>query len=184
MSASDGRGTDGPEEVGLPGGLARYPLALALWHTTVVIALLTLGYFLFPLHLPRSDAVDAGRLAGSLAALALVAVVLRREARRSRTRQSRQYHRIQQLLTALYVLVLFFAMVYAVISAWRPGEFAGLQDRVDSLYFSTTVVSTVGFGDVHAEGNLARVVVTVHMLFNLIYLGTALRLLTARAPQP
>ena len=30
----------------------------------------------------------------------------------------------------------------------------------------------------------ARVVVTVHMLFNLIYLGTALRLLTARAPQP
>ena len=103
---------------------------------------------------------------------------------RSRTRQSRQYHRIQQLLTALYVLVLFFAMVYAVISARRPEEFAGLEDRVDSLYFSTTVVSTVGFGDVHAEGNLARAVVTVHMLFNLIYLGTALRLLTARAPQP
>jgi hypothetical protein len=153
---------------------------MALWHTTIIISLLTLGYFLFPLQLPTSDAVAVGRMAGSLAALGLVAVVLRREATRSRTRQSRQYHRIQQLLTALYVLVLVFAMAYAIVSAWRPEEFVGLQDRIDALYFSTTVVSTVGFGDVHAEGNLARVVVTVHMLFNLIYLGTALRMLIAR----
>lgn len=184
MTASDGTGADGPGGVGQPSGLARYPLAMALWHTTVVIALLTIGYFLLPLRSPTSDAASAGRTGGTLLALALLAVVLRRESTRSRTRQSRQYHRIQQLLTALYVLVLVFAMVYAFISVRSPEQFVGLQDRVDALYFSTTVVSTVGFGDVHAEGNLARGVVTVHMLFNLIYLGTALRLLTARTPPP
>jgi voltage-gated potassium channel len=41
-------------------------------------------------------------------------------------------------------------------------------------------VTTVGFGDVHAQETLARALVTVQMLFNFFYLGTALRLLTNR----
>jgi voltage-gated potassium channel len=43
-------------------------------------------------------------------------------------------------------------------------------------------MSTVGFGDIHAAGSLARLIVTVHMVFNLIYLGTALRWLTWHQP--
>jgi hypothetical protein len=47
-----------------------------------------------------------------------------------------------------------------------------------------TIVATVGFGDIHAQGTAARLLVTVHMLFNLVYLGTALRLLTGAQGQP
>ena len=55
-----------------------------------------------------------------------------------------------------------------------------METRTDSLYFSVTTMATVGFGDVHAAGPVARVMVTVQMVFNLIYLGTALRVLTSR----
>jgi hypothetical protein len=50
---------------------------------------------------------------------------------------------------------------------------------VDGLYFTVTVLSTVGFGDIHAVSSTARLLVTPQMLFGLIYIGTAVRLLTS-----
>jgi hypothetical protein len=133
-----------------------------------------------PLEAPWGDGAAAARLGGSLAALAVVAVMVRRVWRRTTTRQDRLYLRLQKLLTALYVLVLGFAAMYAVTATASPEQFAGLANRTDALYFSVATIGTVGFGDVHAAGTLARVMVTVQMLFNLIYLGTALRVLSAR----
>ena len=69
------------------------------------------------------------------------------------------------LLTTLYVLVLGFALLYAITDAADPAAFAGMETRTDSLYFSVTTMATVGFGDVHAAGPVARVMVTVQMVF-------------------
>lgn len=161
-----------------------HPLLVTLWHTTVVLVLLTLGYYLLPLRAPWGDAVSAGRLTGSLAAWAVLVLLLRVEARRSRARQERQYHRVQQLLTALYLLVLGFALLYIVMQTVDPEQFAGMANRSDALYFSVTIMGTVGFGDVHAAATPARLMVTAQMLFNLIYLGTALRVLSAGISRP
>jgi len=158
---------------------SRQPLVMLLWHTTVVLVLLTVGYYLLPLRSPWGDATTAGRLAGTVVAWGLLVVFLRMATRRSRERQPTQYHRIQRLLVALYLLVLGFALLYAITSAVAPEQFAGLANRTDALYFSVTTTATVGFGDVHAAGTPARLMVTVQMLFNLIYIGTALRILTA-----
>jgi hypothetical protein len=86
--------------------------------------------------------------------------------------------RVQWLLTALYLLVLGFATLYALTATVAPDQFTGIQNRSDALYFSVTTTSTVGFGDIHASGTPARLMVTVQMLFNLIYIGTALRILS------
>ena len=51
--------------------------------------------------------------------------------------------------------------------------------RVDALYFTVTVFSTVGFGDISAATEPARVLVTIQMILNLIFLGAGVRLLTA-----
>jgi succinate dehydrogenase hydrophobic anchor subunit len=161
-----------------------HPLVVTLAQTTVVLVLLTVGYYLLPLRVPWGDAVSAGRLAGSLLAWAALVVLLRAESRRSRLRQEPRYHRVQQLLTALYLLVLAFALLYVVTATVSPTEFAGLANRTDALYFSVTIMGTVGFGDVHAAGTAARLMVTVQMLFNLIYLGTALRVLSAGISRP
>ena len=156
-----------------------HPLVSLLWHTTVVLVLLTVGYYLLPLRAPWGDVVTAGRLAGSVVAWGVLVVFLRMAARRSRERQRPEYYRIQRLLSALYLLVLGFALVYVVTATAAPAQFSGLANRTDALYFSVTTTATVGFGDVHAAGTQARLMVTVQMLFNMIYIGTALRILTA-----
>ncbi|MFP3712281.1 potassium channel family protein [Puerhibacterium sp. TATVAM-FAB25] len=150
--------------------------------TTVVLALLTAAYYLLPLRFEAAPRPWL-RLAGAVGALAGFGVLLTRIRRRTR-RLPVAYRRIERLLIALYVLVLTAALVYYAVATLWPAEFVGLRTRTDALYFAVTVVSTVGFGDVHAAGTGARLAVTVHMLFNLIYLGTAVRLLSATVSPP
>ena len=49
--------------------------------------------------------------------------------------------------------------------------------RTDALYFSVTVFSTVGFGDITAKSETARVVLIVQMLADLALLGAGARVL-------
>ncbi len=43
------------------------------------------------------------------------------------------------------------------------------------MYFTVTTLSTVGFGDITATGQAARLVVTLQMAFNLAFLGIVIR---------
>jgi voltage-gated potassium channel len=155
-------------------------IARLLGHTTIVLILMTALYFVLPLRFRLEGGVLA-RLAISVVALAALGLLLRLHLRRARP-LSPPYSRIEWLLAALYSLVLAFALTYFAIATFAPGQFVGLSDRTDALYFSVTVMATVGFGDIHAQGTLAKLVVTVHMIVNLIYIGTALRLLTTGRP--
>lgn len=155
------------------------PLVALMWHTTVVLVLLTIGYYMLPLGRPWEDAASAGRFVGTVAAWGVLLVFFRVAARRSRDRQPPEYVRIQWLLTSLYVLVLGFALVYAITAVAAPEQFSGMANRSDALYFSVTTTATVGYGDIHATQTPARLMVTVQMLFNLIYIGTALRILSS-----
>ena len=47
------------------------------------------------------------------------------------------------------------------------------MDKIGALYFTVTVFSTVGFGDITAKTDLARTLVTIQMLFNLVVIGLA-----------
>ena len=49
--------------------------------------------------------------------------------------------------------------------------------RTDALYFSVTVFATVGFGDITAKSETARVVLIVQMLGDLALLGAGARVL-------
>jgi len=49
--------------------------------------------------------------------------------------------------------------------------------RTDALYFTVTVFSTVGFGDITAKSETARVVLIVQMLADLAFLGAGIRVL-------
>jgi hypothetical protein len=161
-------------DTALPG-----PVGRMLASTTLFLVLLTTAYYVVPLRFDWTDSWTLGRLLVSLLALALLGVLFRYEIARSNRVLPLPLRRIQWLLTALYTLVLLFALVYAATAAWSPSQFDGIQNRTDALYFSVTVVSTVGFGDIHATGTVGRLLTTLHMVFNLIYLGTALRLLTS-----
>ena len=46
------------------------------------------------------------------------------------------------------------------------------------MYFSSTVFTTVGFGDITAKSEAARLVVTVQMWLDLVLVGLVLRVVT------
>jgi hypothetical protein len=49
-------------------------------------------------------------------------------------------------------------------------------DRVGALYYTVSTLSTVGFGDIAARSDAARILVTVQMLFDLALIGVLVRL--------
>jgi Ion channel len=53
------------------------------------------------------------------------------------------------------------------------GEFEGLATRIDALYFALTTLFTVGYGDIHPVGQLARALVSVQMVLNVGVLALA-----------
>lgn len=162
---------------------ARRTVAAMVRRTTVLLVLMTFAYYAFPLRMSWSEPSSWARLVGSALAVALIAVVLAELLRRGRRREPKVLAQIETLAAALYLMLLGFALTYAVIELHMPGEFAELNDRTDALYFATATMATVGFGDVHAIGTLARVLVTVQMVVNLVYIGAALRVLTTlRSP--
>jgi voltage-gated potassium channel len=161
----------------------KHPLVGLLGSTTVILGLLTLGYYMLPIGRRADEDLDPARLVGAAVAFGALAAALLWQVRRTRERQPPVFAITARLLSALYLLILVFAIVYGLLGFYTDDQFSGIVDKTDALYFAVTVTSTVGFGDITATGTLGQAVVTVHMLFNLIYVGTALRLLSYARPR-
>jgi voltage-gated potassium channel len=83
---------------------------------------------------------------------------------------------IEALATTLPLFLLLFASAYFVMARSSPANFSTHSlTRTDALYFTVTVFSTVGFGDITAASQTARVVVIVQMLLDLLALGLVVR---------
>lgn len=142
------------------------------WLKRVVfpLAILVL-YLVAPID---ADRAPAGVFAGvvlSVLSLATVVLVVGSEARGAQRRLTGW-----QLVLVLEVVLVAFAFVYYLIADSSPDQFVGIATRLDALYFSTTTTATVGFGDVHATGQVARGVVTLHMVFNLVFIAAVVNL--------
>lgn len=79
------------------------------------------------------------------------------------------------VIVLIIAAILFFAYCYYRLS-FIPNQMVDLQTRLDALYFTVSTTLTVGFGDVHASGQLARGVVLIHMIFNVAVLAVGVRL--------
>ena len=73
--------------------------------------------------------------------------------------------------------LLLFASTYFVMERASAANFTEPLTRTDALYFSVTVFTTVGFGDIAAKSETARVVLIVQMLADLALLGAGARVL-------
>jgi len=112
-------------------------------------------------------------LTAGVIALALVAGLQVRSVLRSSTPALRA---IEALSVSLTLFLLLFASCYAVMSRVDPGSFdVSALSRIDALYFTVTVFSTVGFGDLSPVSQGARLVVTVQMVLDLVLLGLGIR---------
>ncbi len=75
------------------------------------------------------------------------------------------------LILLLELVVVVFALSFYTLDRAAPDQIAGLSTRTDALYFTLSTVSTVGFGDIHAVDQLARGIVCIQLVFNLIFVA-------------
>ncbi len=85
------------------------------------------------------------------------------------------------MITAVTLLVLMFAMTYATLASANPEWFSEPLDKSSAIYFTVTILGTVGFGDITAVSHTARWVVTTQMIVDLILVVALGRLLLTAA---
>jgi hypothetical protein len=100
--------------------------------------------------------------------------LIRWQVRRYIAASSTMDGQVHGLLAVLYVVVVFFALFYYVLELNAPDQFDGLQTRTDALYFTVITLGTVGYGDVHAVGQIARAATMVQVAFDLVVIGALL----------
>jgi voltage-gated potassium channel len=83
----------------------------------------------------------------------------------------------EALSLILPLFLLMFASAYYEMERASAAAFTQPLTKTDALYFTVTVFSTVGFGDITAKSETARVVVIIQMLGDLALLAVGARLL-------
>ena len=94
---------------------------------------------------------------------------------------------IEALATSVPLFLLLFASTYVVMATLSASNFGGPLTHTDGLYFTVTVFSTVGFGDITAKTQAARLVVTGQIIADLVILGLAIKIIVgavSRRRQP
>ena len=77
-------------------------------------------------------------------------------------------------------MVALFALTYYIIQTTDPTQFESLETRTDALYYTVVTLGTVGYGDVHAVGQLARVISMIQVAFDLVVIGALIAVATSR----
>lgn len=88
---------------------------------------------------------------------------------------------VEGVALSVPLLLLLFACIYVVTAENDPGSFSEPLTRIDAMYFATTVFATVGFGDISATSQTARVLVMVQMFADLILIGVIAKVLVGVA---
>lgn len=154
----------------------RIVLLIVVRTSAVVLGTLLL-YALMPVREETATAV------AGLAVLGLVAVAAifgRQLARIGRSKRP-VLAAIEALALVVTLFVALFASLYVSTSAADPESFTQPVDKVAGIYFTVTILGTVGFGDIAAVSQPARIAVTVQMVLDLILIGVAVKLLGTSA---
>jgi hypothetical protein len=135
-----------------------------------VVLLVTL-YYVLPLSV-RPDQTTLVILLVGLVGIAVLIFWRVRAIERARYPGLRAF---ETLVLVIPVFLLLFSTGYYLASQADPATFNEALTRTDSLYFTVTVFTSVGFGDIVPVTAGGRTVVVVQMLADLIVLGLVLK---------
>ena len=157
--------------------LSRRAVLVALLRSTGVVAITLVIYAVVPIREETAWAV------GGIAAVGLlvVGVVFVRQLGRISAAVNPLSAAVESLALVFGMFLALFAFVYASLTAMYPESFTQPMNKVAAVYFSVTILATVGFGDIAPVTDLTRIVVTVQMVLDLVLIGAAVKLLGASA---
>ncbi|WP_431780853.1 potassium channel family protein [Streptomyces chumphonensis] len=151
-----------------------WPAAVTAARAVLITVALVTAYYVLPLD-ERDTTASFLLVVGLLVTLLVFLWEVRAIARSPHPRM-----RAVEALSATVVLFLvLFAGTYYLIDSSTPGSFTEEMTRTDALYFTLATFSTVGFGDITASSETARVVTMLQMVVGLLLVGVAARVLAS-----
>jgi hypothetical protein len=150
---------------------------LILLRVTLSVSALVLAYFLIP-TMRVGDGSDVPWLILELCVFAVIVAIQMLAIVKAGHPVLRA---IEAAATLVPLFLLIFARIYLSNSLYDPLAFSRPLDPTTALYFTVTVFATVGFGDIVAQSNGMRLLVTSQMLLDLVVLGLVIRLLISAA---
>ncbi|HEY6531554.1 MAG TPA: potassium channel family protein [Acidimicrobiales bacterium] len=88
-----------------------------------------------------------------------------------------QLRAAEAIATTGVIVIVVFAFTYVCMSVSNSAAFSEPVTKVNGLYFTVTVLATVGFGDITPTTETSRLVVTGQMLLNLLIVGVVVRII-------
>jgi hypothetical protein len=146
--------------------------------SAVTIAMLLALYVLMPIDTHATAGGTAVRLVG---VVVLIAVVLAVQVQSIMSANYPDLRAIEALVTVIAVFLVLFALLYLGLATTDAANFTQPLNRVGAFYFAVTVLATVGFGDIAAQTDGARLLVTVQMLLGLGLIAGVVRVFSAAA---
>jgi voltage-gated potassium channel len=118
------------------------------------------------------------------AVVALIAAVFIWQIRRIAVAELPELRAVEALGIIIGVFLVGFSIVYLSMSNANAHSFNAFNhplDHTQALYFTISVFSTVGFGDITAKTDSARLVVSAQMLLDLAIIGIVVRMILTAA---
>jgi voltage-gated potassium channel len=120
--------------------------------------------------LPAADRTGIGTLVELFIGLVIFAAVLGWQVLKIMGAEHPELRAAEALAVSIPVVLIVFAFTYLSLSHAQPNAFSERLDHVGSMYFTITVVSTVGFGDIVAKTHAARILVSFQIMLDLVLL--------------
>lgn len=130
-------------------------------------------YYLLPLNTTSVGFAVTMLVIGLVALVGLVAFQVRSIVRATYP----ALRAVGALATSAPLFLLLFAGTYFVMDTISAGSFSEPLTRTDALYFTVTVFTTVGFGDITATTEVTRVLVTAQMVAGIVTVGIGARII-------
>jgi voltage-gated potassium channel len=137
-----------------------------------IVALVVI-YYLLPLGSSSTGAAVAMLVVGLAVLVGLIALQVRAIV----ASPFPVLRAVEALATSVPLFLLLFSGTYTVMSRLSADAFSEPLTRTDALYFTVTVFATVGFGDITAKTEAARLVVTGQMIADLVVLGLGVKVI-------
>ncbi|HEY6422736.1 MAG TPA: potassium channel family protein [Pseudonocardiaceae bacterium] len=148
-------------------------IARSLLRSAASVTLMVTVYYLAPLDRP----LDTWTGIRFVIDLLVVAGIITWQVRAVVDSEFPRLRAIEAVAIGLPLLLLVYASTYVVVSGNQAGSFTENLGHTGALYFTITVFSTVGFGDIAPTSEVARIITMTQMLVGLAAVGLVARIL-------